>query len=209
MWSKSTLEPSGELTVPSHPRANTAGNETNTGVDALTHAVEVYVSRKATPFSDGLALNAVRTLGRHLRRVYADGGESEAREAMMLAAPQAGIALSNAGVALRHCMSRPIGAHFHVAHGLSNAMLFPAVTAFSVPAAESRYADCARALGVADDGDGDALAAGRFVEARGSISCNALDRVCGVRDRVCGCPLSALPHCRTGCSCRVARRGSR
>lgn len=73
MWSKSTLEPSGELTVPSHPRANTAGNETNTGVDALTHAVEVYVSRKATPFSDGLALNAVRTLGRHLRRVYADG----------------------------------------------------------------------------------------------------------------------------------------
>lgn len=116
----------------------------DTGVDALTHAVEVYVSRKANPFSDGLALNAIRTIGHHLRRVYADRGDSEAREAMMLAATQAGIAFSNAGVALRHGMSRPIGAHFHVAHGLSNAILFPAVTAFFVPAAESRHADCAR-----------------------------------------------------------------
>ncbi|MFE6624865.1 iron-containing alcohol dehydrogenase [Streptomyces lincolnensis] len=71
-------------------------------------------------------------------------------------------------------MSRPIGAHFHVAHGLSNAMLLPAVTAFSVPAAESRYADCARAFGVAADGDGDALAAGRFVEALRDL-CEDLD----------------------------------
>ncbi|MFE9643384.1 iron-containing alcohol dehydrogenase [Streptomyces sp. NPDC006365] len=99
------------------------------------------------------------------RRVYADEGDTEAREAMMLAATQAGIAFSNAGVALVHGMSRPIGAHFHVAHGLSNAMLFPAVTAFSAPAAESRYADCARALGAATDGDSNALAADRLVEA--------------------------------------------
>ncbi|MFI5680201.1 iron-containing alcohol dehydrogenase [Streptomyces cellulosae] len=137
----------------------------DTGVDALTHAVEAYVSRKANPFSDGLALNAIRTIGHHLRRVYADGGDLGAREAMMLAATQAGIAFSNSSVALVHGMSRPIGAHFHVAHGLSNAMLFPAVTAFSVPAAESRYADCARALEAAADGDSDALAAGKLVEA--------------------------------------------
>ncbi|MGW1785833.1 iron-containing alcohol dehydrogenase [Streptomyces sp. NPDC002143] len=137
----------------------------DTGVDALTHAVEAYVSRKANPFSDGLALNAIRTIGDHLRRVYADGEDTEAREAMMLAATQAGMAFSNSSVALVHGMSRPIGAHFHVAHGLSNAMLFPAVTAFSVPAAEGRYADCARALGAATDGDGDALAAEKFVEA--------------------------------------------
>ncbi|MCX4767345.1 iron-containing alcohol dehydrogenase [Streptomyces sp. NBC_01275] len=138
----------------------------DTGVDALTHAVEAYVSRKANPFSEGLALNAVpdhRTPPPpRLRR---RGRGSEAREAMMLAAAQAGIAFSKAGVAFRHGMSRPIGAHFHVAHGLSNAMLFPAVTAFSVPAAESRYADCARALGVAGDGDCDVLPAGKFVEA--------------------------------------------
>ncbi|MET9462081.1 iron-containing alcohol dehydrogenase [Streptomyces canus] len=146
----------------------------DTGVDALTHAVEAYVSRKANPFSDGLALNAVRTIGRHLRRVYVDGRDLEAREAMMLAATQAGIAFSNSSVALVHGMSRPIGAHFHVAHGLSNAMLFPAVTAFSAPAAESRYADCARALGAAADGDSDALAADRLVEALRSL-CQDLD----------------------------------
>ncbi|MFD5595629.1 iron-containing alcohol dehydrogenase [Streptomyces griseorubiginosus] len=137
----------------------------DTGVDALTHAVEAYVSRRANPFSDGLALTAIRAIGRHLRRVYADGADTEAREAMMLAATQAGIAFSNSSVALVHGMSRPIGAHFHIAHGLSNAMLFPAVTAFSVPAAESRYADCARALEAATDGDSDAVAAGKFVEA--------------------------------------------
>ncbi|WP_405718664.1 iron-containing alcohol dehydrogenase [Streptomyces sp. NBC_01537] len=149
-----------ELTV-SMPSRLTA----DTGVDALTHAVEAYVSRKANPFSDGLALNAVKTIGRYLRRAHADGGDTEAREAMMLAATQAGIAFSNSSVALVHGMSRPIGAHFHVAHGLSNAMLFPAVTAFSVPAAERRYADCARALGAATDGDSNGLAADRLVEA--------------------------------------------
>ncbi|MCK0091748.1 iron-containing alcohol dehydrogenase [Rhodococcus sp. F64268] len=137
----------------------------DTGVDALTHAIEAYVSRKANPFSDSLALIAIGTIGHMLRRVYVDGSDAEAREQMMLAATQAGIAFSNSSVALVHGMSRPIGAHFHVAHGLSNAMLFPAVTAFSVGAAESRYADCARALGVATSSDDDTAAANNLVEA--------------------------------------------
>ncbi|MEV0261216.1 iron-containing alcohol dehydrogenase [Streptomyces sp. NPDC050617] len=149
-----------ELTMSMPPRLTA-----DTGIDALTHAVEAYVSRKANPFADSLALTAIGTIGRHLRRAYADGGDAEAREAMMLAATQAGIAFSNSSVALVHGMSRPIGAHFHVAHGLSNAMLFPAVTAFSVDAAPGRYADCARALGAATDGDGDATAADRLVQA--------------------------------------------
>ncbi|WP_371053969.1 iron-containing alcohol dehydrogenase [Rhodococcus gordoniae] len=131
----------------------------DTGVDALTHAIEAYVSRKANPFSDGLALVAIGTIGRVLRRVYADGQDAAAREQMMLAATQAGIAFSNSSVALVHGMSRPIGAHFHVAHGLSNAMLFPAVTEFSVDAAEPRYADCARALGATSADASDATAA--------------------------------------------------
>lgn len=120
----------------------------DTGIDALSHAIEAYVSRKANTFSDGLALIAIETIGRTLRAVYADGSDVSLRESMALAATQAGIAFSNASVALVHGMSRPIGAHFHVAHGLSNAMLLPAVTVFSVSAAESRYADCSRALGV-------------------------------------------------------------
>jgi alcohol dehydrogenase class IV len=73
---------------------------------------------------------------------------------MMVGSMQAGIAFSNASVALVHGMSRPIGAHFHVAHGLSNAMLLPAVTAWSAPAAITRYADCARAMGLASEGEG-------------------------------------------------------
>ncbi|MCY0906376.1 iron-containing alcohol dehydrogenase [Arthrobacter sp. H14-L1] len=121
----------------------------DTGIDALTHAIEAFVSKKANPFSDGFALAAIRAIGMNLRNVYEDGSNPAAREAMMLAATQAGIAFSNSSVALVHGMSRPIGAHFHVAHGLANAMLFPAVTAFSVAAAEPRYAECARALGVA------------------------------------------------------------
>ncbi|MFI6400395.1 iron-containing alcohol dehydrogenase [Rhodococcus coprophilus] len=137
----------------------------DTGVDALTHAIEAYVSKKANPFSDTLALAAIETIGKVLRRVYANGNDEDAREQMMFAATQAGVAFSNSSVALVHGMSRPIGAHFHVAHGLSNAMLFPAVTAFSVRAAESRYADCARALGVAAPDDRDATAADNLVTA--------------------------------------------
>lgn len=132
-----------ELTVSMPPRLTA-----DTGVDALTHAVEAYVSRKANPFSDGLALAAIRTIGQNIRTAYHDGENRHAREAMMVASTQAGMAFSNASVALVHGMSRPIGAHFHVAHGLSNAMLFPAVTAFSIAGATSRYADCAAALGI-------------------------------------------------------------
>ncbi|UNN04827.1 iron-containing alcohol dehydrogenase [Rhodococcus opacus] len=149
-----------ELTVSMPPRLTA-----DTGVDALTHAIEAYVSKKANPFADSLALTAIGTIGRVLRRAYTDGSDAEAREQMMLAATQAGIAFSNSSVALVHGMSRPIGAHFHVAHGLSNAMLFPAVTAFSVRAAESRYADCARALGVATTGDDNTTAANNLVDA--------------------------------------------
>lgn len=135
----------------------------DTGIDALTHAVEAYVSRRSNPFSDGLCLSAVSTIGTYLRRAVADGQDREARSAMMQAATQAGIAFSNSSVALVHGMSRPIGAHFHVAHGLSNAMLFPAVTEFSLSSAIKRYADCARAFGAATSSDTDEVAATAFV----------------------------------------------
>ena len=82
----------------------------------------------------------------------------------MLGATQAGIAFSNSSVALVHGMSRPIGAHFHVPHGLSNAMLLPAVTRFSVVGAVARYAEAARRIGFAENGDADAVATGKLVE---------------------------------------------
>jgi len=136
----------------------------DTGIDALTHAVEAYVSRKRNPFSDDFCLRAIAAIGANLRRVYADGSDRDARSAMMQAALHAGIAFSNSSVALVHGMSRPIGAHFHLAHGLSNAMLFPAVTRFSLDCATDRYADCARALGCAAATDSDQRAAGLLVD---------------------------------------------
>ncbi|MCR0984351.1 iron-containing alcohol dehydrogenase [Roseomonas populi] len=143
----------------------------DTGVDSLTHALEAFVSRRANPMSDDYARLAMRLIAPNLRRAYADarrGGngprDEEAREAMMRGATLAGLAFSNASVALVHGMSRPIGAHFHVPHGLSNAMLLPAVTRFGLESALPRYAEAARVMGVAGEGDDDASAGRRLVE---------------------------------------------
>ena len=148
-----------ELTMSMPPRLTA-----DTGVDALTHAIEAYVSKKANPISDGLALSAMRTIGKYLLRAYRDGSDREAREHMMHASTQAGMAFSNASVCLVHGMSRPIGAHFHVAHGLSNAMLLPAITSFSISGAQDRYADCARQLGAAERTDSDGSASKKLIE---------------------------------------------
>jgi len=125
----------------------------DTGIDAMTHAIEAYVSKKASAYTDTQAIAAMKLIGPNLRKVYHNGGDRDAREQMMLGSTLAGAAFSNASVALVHGMSRPIGAAYHVPHGLSNAMLLPAVTEFSIPAAPERYADCARAIGVANESD--------------------------------------------------------
>lgn len=126
------------------PRGLTSG----TGLDALTHAIEAYVSLKAQPMSDLMALSAIRLLSRYLPQAWANPGNREARSQTMLGAMQAGIAFSNASVALVHGMSRPIGANFHVPHGVSNAALLGFVMEFSLMGAPDRYADIAEALGV-------------------------------------------------------------
>ncbi|MBF5090237.1 iron-containing alcohol dehydrogenase [Novosphingobium sp. NBM11] len=154
-----------ELTF-TKPRRLTA----DTGIDSLTHAIEAYVSKRASPFTDGMALLAMRAIAPNLRRACDDPDDREAREALMLGATQAGIAFTNASVALVHGMSRPIGAHFHVPHGLSNAMLLPTVTAWSAPAALPRYAECARAMGVADAREGDQGAVARLLEELGALN---------------------------------------
>ena len=142
----------------------------DTGIDSLVHAVEAYVSKRANPFADTMALSAMRLIWPNLPRACADPQDRAAREALMLGALQAGIAFSNSSVALVHGMSRPIGAHFHVSHGLSNAMLMPAVTQWSAPAALPRYAVCARAMGLADDVEADQSAVARLVEALHQIN---------------------------------------
>lgn len=142
----------------------------DTGVDSLTHALEAYVSKRANPYSDTQALAAMRLIGANLRTAYAEPRNAPAREAMMLGAMQAGIAFTNASVALVHGMSRPIGAQFHVPHGLSNAMLLPAITRFGLDAAEARYATAARAIGFAAEGDADAVAAEKLAEGLAALN---------------------------------------
>jgi alcohol dehydrogenase class IV len=136
----------------------------DTGIDSLTHAIEAYVSRRASPYTDGLAKNAMGLIARNIRTACAEPHNRAAREAMMLGATTAGMAFSNASVALVHGMSRPIGAFFHVPHGLSNAMLLPEITEFSAPAALERYADCARAMGVSEEGEGSQAAVARLLD---------------------------------------------
>lgn len=149
-----------ELTI-SMPSRLTA----DTGTDSLTHAIEAYVSRKANLFTDSLALSAMKTIWAELPLAFRQPENRAAREGMMFAATLVGIAFSNASVALVHGMSRPIGLFFHVPHGLSNAMLLPAVTQFSASAAPERYADCARTMGIATQDDAVPVAVSKLLEA--------------------------------------------
>lgn len=118
-----------------------------TGLDALTHGIEAYVSRKAQPLSDLLALSAVELITQNLYQAWADPQNLEARTRVMLGALQAGMAFSNSSIALVHGMSRPIGANFHLPHGLSNTLILSIVTEYSIPGNPERYARVAAALG--------------------------------------------------------------
>ncbi len=117
------------------------------GIDALTHAIEAYVSLKAQPMSDIFCLSAIELISGNLRQAWANGSNVEAREKTMLGALQAGIAFSNSSVALVHGMSRPIGVYFHVPHGVSNATLLGVVMEFSLIGNPTRYAHIAEAMG--------------------------------------------------------------
>jgi len=148
-----------ELTI-SMPRGLTAA----VGVDTLTHGIEAYVSRKASGMTDPLALSCIGLVAQHLRAAFHEPNNEAAREGMMLAACQGGIAFANSSVCLVHGMSRPIGALFHVPHGLSNAVLLPTVTRFSLSHATARYATIAGIMGLAGDNAPEAVAAAALVD---------------------------------------------
>lgn len=140
-----------ELTL-SMPKRLTA----DTGLDTLCHALEAFVSRKANPFTDDLARDVMRLVPRWLPIAWAEPNNRDAREALMMAALKGGMAFSNASVTLIHGMSRPIGAHYHVPHGMSNAMLLPTITAWSIPGSPERYAEAAKLMGFAEPDTPDA-----------------------------------------------------
>jgi alcohol dehydrogenase class IV len=147
------------LTI-SLPPAVTAG----TGMDALTHAVEAYVSRHATPATDGLALHAAELAARHLPAAVADGGDLEARTGMLLASFFAGAAFSNSSCGLVHTLSEALGGFYRVPHGVTNGVLLPAVMEFNAPSCADRYARLAAAMAAGSDAA--AIAAVRALSSR-------------------------------------------
>jgi alcohol dehydrogenase class IV len=154
----SKLLPAVAIVDPSLSSSMPAALTANVGVDTLCHGIEAFVSRLAHPLSDAHALLCVRLVGEHLERAWAEPGNADARAGMALAALAGGMAFSNASVGLVHGMSRPLGALFHLPHGLSNAVLLPAVTRFSLPGNAGRYADIARELHLVDVRDTDDIA---------------------------------------------------
>ncbi|MEQ8516991.1 MAG: iron-containing alcohol dehydrogenase [Chromatocurvus sp.] len=115
-----------------------------TGVDAMVHAIEAYTSRhRKNPISDNLARSALLLLSRNIRTAVHDGGNREARGAMLLGAMQAGQAFANAPVAAVHALAYPLGGHYHIPHGLSNSLVLPSVLTFNAPAASYLYAELA------------------------------------------------------------------
>jgi alcohol dehydrogenase class IV len=164
-----------ELTLGLPPHVTAA-----TGVDAMVHAIEAYTSaRLKNPLSDAMAERALRLLSVHIRTAVHDGADRQAREAMLLGAHLAGIAFANAPVAGVHALAYPLGGHFHVPHGLSNALMLPHVLEHNMEGALDLYAD----LGVMLDPQ--LGAQGRQGRARGLIE--GLRRMiadCGLPDRL-------------------------
>lgn len=147
------------------PRSVTAA----TGLDALTHAVEAYTSKKATVMTDTLAVSAIKRIIEYLPIVYQDGGNEKAREEMAIAALEAGICINNSSVTLVHGMSRPIGALFHVPHGMSNAMLLTRCMAFAATEVSDRLANLARETRISTFEESDTTASDKFITKLGEI----------------------------------------
>lgn len=138
-----------------------------TGMDALTHAVEAYTSRKANVFTDPYCIDAIKRIFEMLPVAAKDGSNKNARESLAIAAYEAGVAINNSSVTIVHGMSRPIGALFHVPHGISNAMLIVECLRFAVSdnQAEGRFARLSHSVGAASSNDSDKIAAEKFMQA--------------------------------------------
>ncbi len=164
------------LTVGLPPPATAA-----TGMDALTHALESYLSVRANPWSDGIALQVIRMIAAHLPRAHADGQDLEARAQMLLAAHMAGIGMATTGLGLCHAVGHALGGRFDIAHGVALTMLLPAVLRFNATVCAERLADVAVALGVADP----ARSSARNADAAIDVMAGLADRV-GMTQRMAG-----------------------
>lgn len=178
------LDPMMTRTLP--PRLTAA-----TGMDALSHAIETYVSTENNPFSDSLALAAIDMIATYLRDAVHDGENIEARSQLLIAAAMAGIACGNSLFGVVHALSHAVGGKFPVHHGTANAIFLPPAMRFNSEVAPERYVRIARAMGVNVGGRGDAE-----VIADGITAVHTLTADCGLPTRLrdVGVPREALPE---------------
>lgn len=157
------LDPLLTLTLPAHITAST-------GMDALTHAIECYCSKKGNTFSDLYGLEAIRLIAGSLRRAYTEGRDAEARGDLLLGAYYGGVCIATSSTTAVHALAYPLGGKYRVPHGLSNAMLLPTVMAFNLEGSERRFAAMARAMGLDVAGLSDGAAGERFIAALESLN---------------------------------------
>jgi len=135
-----------------------------TGIDALTHAVEAFIGRWATPYTDGMALSAVGLIFENLPKAYRDGRDLVAREKMALASTYAGLAFTRANVGYVHAIAHQFGGKYHTPHGLANAIMLPVVLEYSAPAITGRLAQLAVRAGLGEPREDDETLARKFLD---------------------------------------------
>ena len=118
----------------------------STGMDALCHAMECYISKKANPLSDTYALRAINLIARSLRKAYKNGADIDARHDMLLAALYGGMCIASSSTTAVHALAYPLGGKYHIPHGLSNAVLLPHVMQFNLDATVDKFRDIAQAM---------------------------------------------------------------
>lgn len=127
----------------------------NTGIDALCHLMECYISKKANPFSDTFALSGIAMIGRSIRECFNNGGNLEARAQMLQAALYGGLCIASSGTTAIHALSYPLGGTYHIPHGLANAILMPLIMDYNRDSCRGRYVDIAKAIGIKTEGKGE------------------------------------------------------
>ncbi len=147
----------------------------STGLDALTHAIEAYTSKKAFCLTDVYAVSAVKRIMKYLPIAYKNGYDIKAREQMAIAAFEAGVCINNSSVTIVHGMSRPIGALFHVPHGMSNAMILKECLDFALDGAYERFGELSCAIGAAEEGDTNKEASEKLI-----LKIEELCRICEI-----------------------------
>lgn len=177
------LDPALTISMPAHVTAET-------GMDALTHCIEVYTNKYAHPSVDLYARYGIQLIANNLKRAVRDGSDIEAREAMLLGSMYGGLGLGPVNTAAVHALAYPVGGMFHKSHGLSNAVLLPTVMKFNMSSKLLKYADVALALGCEPGATNEETAL------RGVEFVAQLSRDCGIPQTLAeiGIPQSAVPE---------------